>query len=647
MTAVHFHDWRGVFQLLADSTGVPGLQVAAAEGDAPAYRRGGVGMDEMLLPGTDGACIYLPPKVDLFPDWQGNFGFCKVSLFHQLGYFEFGCFDALDRVIAALHGFAEPALARRLFAILEDSRIDWQLQRRFPGLAAQLQVQKARAATALPAIAGSRPYRLLAYLLSLGLDAPDTDWLAKGEAETARLFEREMQQLASADASLEDSLAALVRLYPLVCEGEQGEAGPPTASTAGVALVEATPRSLTSRRRWGSDGAALPLLVEFRGEVVPGVTGEGVGILIENLQRRMAALEETAAGQGGAGATLAASLAGARRRAQDFLYDEWDHQQDAYRRRWCTLHVLRDLQEDPGYVAKALAEHQALARRVRRQLASIKPERLAKVKGMPEGEELDLDRSLAYLLDRKAGLAPDDSIHIQRRPRERDVATLFLLDMSASTDDLAPGLAPEAAPEPPEDDEDDQSLASYFAARRAYEAGAKRIIDLEKQAVILMAEALEELGDSYAVCGFSGYGRERVEYYLCKDFHEPLDPRAKGRIGGIKPCRSTRMGAPIRHATRALRQTGARVKSLIVLSDGYPQDHDYGEARNSRDYGLADTMKALTEARQQGVQSYCLTVDPSGHDYLRAMCPERQYMVIQELAQLPEELSRVYCSLTA
>ena len=164
--------------------------------------------------------------------------------------------------------------------------------------------------------------------------------------------------------------------------------------------------------------------------------------------------------------------------------------------------------------------------------------------------------------------------------------------------------------------------------------------------MVLMAEALEKLGDNYSVCGFSGYGRDRVDYYLCKDFDEPYDLRSRGRIGGIKPARSTRMGAPIRHATKRLLATGSRIKALIIISDGYPQDHDYGNDRNSREYGLMDTMKALSEAKQQGVLSFCLTVDPSGHDYLRAMCPDSEYMVIQDIEQLPEELSRVYRRLT-
>lgn len=106
------------------------------------------------------------------------------------------------------------------------------------------------------------------------------------------------------------------------------------------------------------------------------------------------------------------------------------------------------------------------------------------------------------------------------------------------------------------------------------------------------------------------------------------------------------MGPAIRHGIASLNRTECRIQALIIISDGYPQDFDYGKDRNSKEYGIMDTMKALTEARGQGVQSFCLTVDPSGHDYLRAMCPDSQYMVMQDLRQLPNELSKVYRSLT-
>jgi nitric oxide reductase activation protein len=282
---------------------------------------------------------------------------------------------------------------------------------------------------------------------------------------------------------------------------------------------------------------------------------------------------------------------------------------------------------------------------VRKQLGHLRPELLRKVKGMDDGEELDLEKAIEARVDRRAGLSPSERIYVQRQRKDRDVSALFLLDMSASTDDRITLPQDEAAAVPTAYDDDD-FLHDYYGAALAPDE-RKRIIDVEKEAVVLMAEALEDLGDNYAVCGFSGYGRDRVEFYVCKDFTEPYNLRVKGRIGGVKPCRSTRMGPAIRHATRRLVATESRIKALMIISDGYPQDFDYGKDRNSKDYGIKDTTMALMEARQQGVQAFCLTVDPSGHDYLREMCPDRQYMVIQDINQLPGELSKVYRSLTA
>jgi nitric oxide reductase NorD protein len=163
----------------------------------------------------------------------------------------------------------------------------------------------------------------------------------------------------------------------------------------------------------------------------------------------------------------------------------------------------------------------------------------------------------------------------------------------------------------------------------------------------LMTEGLENLGDRYAVCGFSGYGRERVDFVVCKNFDDVYGHTVESKIGGLKPLRSTRMGPAIRHSGKMLLATDAKVKALIIISDGYPQDFDYGSDRSSKTYGIRDTTKALLEMSDAGVQSFCLTVDPSGHDYLRDMCPEKQYMVIQDINQLPTELSKIYRGLTS
>ena len=157
-----------------------------------------------------------------------------------------------------------------------------------------------------------------------------------------------------------------------------------------------------------------------------------------------------------------------------------------------------------------------------------------------------------------------------------------------------------------------------------------------------MSEALDELGDAYAIYGFSGQGRANVEFYLVKGFGERLGPAVKARIGGVAPKRSTRMGAALRHATRKLTAVGARAKHLMLLSDGFPQDDDYGEDRRSHVYGIRDTAVALREADAAGIAPFCITVDRAGHDYLREMCDASRYMVIEDVAALPRELPKIY-----
>ena len=125
-----------------------------------------------------------------------------------------------------------------------------------------------------------------------------------------------------------------------------------------------------------------------------------------------------------------------------------------------------------------------------------------------------------------------------------------------------------------------------------------------------------------------------------------LNARTWAALAEMKAQRSTRMGPAIRHALAKLSRQSARMKVLIVVSDGYPQDFDYGPDRTDDEYGIQDTARALQEAEAQGVHTFCITIDPSGHDYLRRMCPDQRYMVIDDVHDLPQELSKVYRALT-
>ena len=89
----------------------------------------------------------------------------------------------------------------------------------------------------------------------------------------------------------------------------------------------------------------------------------------------------------------------------------------------------------------------------------------------------------------------------------------------------------------------------------------------------------------------------------------------------MRSLKYTRMGPAVRHATAKLAAQPTRTKLLMVISDGYPQDVDYGPVRGDREYGLQDTARALRDAVDAGVTPYLLTIDPAGHDYLRRMLP--------------------------
>ena len=660
---VRFDDHQRILELIAEAIAGQRMLVGTADNDT------GLRPDIVACNGRD---IFLPVAVEVFDNKTGNFDFYRISLLHQLGFLEFGCFEHIFRVREYLAGFDDAALAQHIFSSVENARIDWLLEHRYPGIKNAMAMQKEKAWSDRNAELRTDTQQLLEALIGIGLDAHFEPRINNHLIVLTTELWSSLEPIRQAEATIDDAMQVATQCYnlmrdylrssvldfneeqaalltlaelpePVAFRGEMDMAE--VESTLRIdALIRELEESVGDEKDTLSIGAGDPDQVDLS-DLVEGEVGEGASITIEELARQIDVDKtELEAATSSELAELLGGLAIGKKEADIHRYDEWDHSINDYRSRWCTLHEYKGLDEDDEYFAKTLVDHQGLAQRIRQQLNRVRPEMLKKVRGFPEGEELDLERSVEFLVDKRARLTPDEKIYIQRQRKERDVATLFLLDMSASTDDII--ADPENEPVIDPDTEDEDVMMEYFRLRKAYEESARRIIDLEKQSVILMTEALEKLGDAYSVCGFSGYGRDQVDYYLCKGFEDALDDEARRRIGGIKPCRSTRMGAPIRHATRQLLETGSRIKALIMISDGYPQDHDYGADRNSREYGLMDTMKALMEARQQGVLTYCLTVDPSGHDYLREMCPEGQYMVIQDIAQLPEELSRVYRSLT-
>jgi hypothetical protein len=646
--------------------------------------------------------IALPLKVDVFATHEDNVRVYRLIAAQLAGRRECGTYaadlppDAHGSLLAFLRAPQHHELFEELFLVAEGFRVASALARSYPGLAREQREVAARFlsrqdAEQVPSQAALLD-ALLAWLLSgrdalgssTGLGAGLPAWLRPlaqlaapcvaplaGRDATvndaivvARLL---AQQLAAptagrAEGSLDDLQLdkvtgdALIDPYidddasPLPGESAQPQASasrpPPNTLPDELKLqldeltddVEglATPLSAEELQRLIEAGADLRMKQGYSDDL------EGLGLYITDLLGKVPAeqieelrrlLNDTAkADRAAPRRWLERHGAGAA-----FYYDEWDYHIGDYRQRWCRLHEIA-VEGDAGeFFHRTLADYARLIPEVRRQFQRIRPEMYRTVKGLEDGEDFDLNAVVDARVDRRARRPPSPNLYVARTREERDVATLFLIDMSASTDEP---LQP--SPPPAHVDGDPAVFSGRIATHVLEGRTSRRIIDVTKEALVIMAEALEEIGDAYAIYGFSGHGRSNVEFYLVKSFNEALSASVKGRIGALEPKRSTRMGTALRHATEKMASINSRSRHIILLSDGFPQDFDYGQDRRSNIYGLRDTTVALREAEAAGITPFCITVDKAGHDYLREMCDGARYMVIEDIAALPRELPKIY-----
>ena len=296
---------------------------------------------------------------------------------------------------------------------------------------------------------------------------------------------------------------------------------------------------------------------------------------------------------------------------QVFHYDEWDHKIEDYRPAWCVLTEHRQTRTQEGFVAATFYEFGGVVTQIRRNFQLMRPEALRKMRRQEDGDDLDTDGLVEYVVDRRARIAPTPRVYVKREKRDRDVTTAFVVDMSSSTDRKIDGR--------------------------------KRIIDIEKEALLLMCEALEAIRDEYAIYGFSGSGREDCQFYVVKELGERYDDRVKGRIGGIYARQKTRMGPALRHATRRLAAADSHVKLMILLTDGKPYDSD---TYQDNAYAQEDTKMALREARREKIHLFCVTVDREGADYLPHMYSDANFVIIDDVRTLPQKLPQLYRRLT-
>jgi nitric oxide reductase activation protein len=281
------------------------------------------------------------------------------------------------------------------------------------------------------------------------------------------------------------------------------------------------------------------------------------------------------------------------------------------RPQWCTVREQRPVAGEPGEVDDILHRHRDLLDRIDALIRGNELRKPVRMKKQMEGDRFDLDQVINAMIDVRSGRTPDPRFHIRVDRRERDLSVLVLLDLSESTNDIV-------------------------------QACGKKVLHLAREATVLLASAMERIGDRFAIHGFCSNGRHEVEYYRFKDFSWPFDAHVKARVAGMRGQLSTRMGGALRHATQWLRQRPSDKRLILLITDGEPHDIDVHDPK----YLLFDAKKAVEEASRAGIFTYCMSLDPKADQYVSRIFGARNYTVVDHIDRLPEKLPGLYLRLT-
>jgi nitric oxide reductase NorD protein len=517
---------------------------------------------------------------------------------------------------AALSLFPQRGLATRIFGTLENGRIDRRLRHAYRGLARDLDLVREHLRRSRPRIAALPvtlvPFELL-FQITLCGGALDDARALYGQV-VSELETIVVDYLTDARSSVADTLLATSRVYTLFqsvvpdlaerqpqSDEERGSEKQGGAQSNLETDTEKSEDTSEGERQQERRRDARELFNAWAAAESADTDGEEMLEGDERWMRGESAEQDLEPGE------------------EAFEYDEWDRDLADTRVGWCRVVEKRTRRGDRSFVELTRTRYRGVISSIRHQFQLMKPESLRRVTNELDGDDYDLNALIDYVIDRRADGHQSERVYTKRLRRERDVAVSFLLDQSSSTA---------------------RTIGRH--PLQPYTHPGRRIIEVEKEGLVLMSEALEAVGDPYSIYGFTSEGRRNVKFYVVKDFGEPYAEEVERRIGGINYQNNTRLGAAIRHAAARLRRQEARTRLLIVLSDGRPYDHDYGDARYARE----DTREALRQARLDGITPFCITIDRDSEAELRDLYGEVGYTIIDDVLTLPERLPAIYRRLT-
>ncbi len=551
--------------------------------------------------------LHLPAVIARLPSMADNFKLAKAMVAMLWAQTRFGTFRV--DLLACCVGFPDPARALGQLHALETLRLTARIARELPGLHRDMERLKAELGEGLPAGWAGFAQRLgereagiedSVRLLGDAYQLPDfAPWCFQGELRPDAVA------AAFAARQVKEKARLRVKLAELLEEQQRHKPRSPDAAERNPGQFEAEINDDEGRMdmELTLDGAPIAppedvkqlmasVFLDF-GEIppeylVPAGDGEYDASLLHDAQADPDAVWQGTYHEEGA-----------------LFYPEWDMGRQHYRKNWC---VMREKDVPPIYdnfYRETLDKHAGLIKHLRHAFEAMRDENRL-LKRQAYGDDIDIDALVEALADARDGSEMSDRVFVRQHRAERNIAVAFMVDMSGSTKGW--------------------------------------INEAEREALVLLCEALERLGDRYAIYGFSGTTRKRCELYRIKEFDEPYNAEVKARISGIRAQEYTRMGFAIRHLTDLLKKMEARTKVLVTLSDGRPDD--YFDVYRGQ-YGIEDTRMALLEARRSGVHPFCITIDREARDYLPHMYGAARYIILDDVRQLPFKVSDIYRRITS
>jgi hypothetical protein len=573
---------------------------------------------------TDGRHLYLPDRMDQFGDERDEDAYWVLTAL-SAGFIEFGSLDidldkidgpwpasrpeemAFDRM---LRGFDNPSIARALFLIFERIRVESTVCSTYPGVKRRID-RLDGIHLGIQEYGSSAVDRALKAIDSGLRGRPCTHSVAMPIVEKYH---------PQKWASVADSIDAMVAVYPqiraLLADANESISVPeygldPDALNDEDKAVEGRAAELLRSMEGESDWEDLRN--EARSEDTDGLSYAEMSDWLDKLEAPSGPMQADEDGEYGATQRVIRENVDSESGVRHARYPEWDESLGDYKPDWVRVSEYKLEAGSSDFVDDVIAEHGPMIDSLRRTFEALRPQSARLKRGLTDGESLDMDAVVAARVAQRAGAAGPAGLYRSRRLDRRDVSVAFLVDMSSSTNEHI-------------------------------NTAGKRIIDVEREALVVTAEAVSALGDTMAIYGYSGFGREQVAFYVAKEFHEPWGAPIRERIGRMGWKLENRDGAAIRHAITKLQSAPGRERLLILLSDGKPLDggctlyHDV--------YSQEDTRMALSEARQAGIHPFCITVDPHGRSYLSQMYGDGGYTIIDSVEALPQRLPGLYRRLT-